>query len=275
MNNCSSLASNEHEQFHKTVIYKNRARSLIQQNIKSRSECHNEEQTSGGSIKDKIRRLFSSKYDQSIRDLQKTKLRINKNVHEEENNSKNLKTCTPVYDQNIEWQPVYHETCKIKLPVEDCSTKISLPDDVVDDWVHSQNKLSKELNASRIKSKPDDMDVNAYDDNYYDENSHNNNADGKANSKYNCLFNKNFSQKSYMRTNEEEPYSKFKYYYNYYLVDEYLESLAESQNKNLDATGLDENGQLYDNVSLNVKPIIMSKHRLENGVPYDPTKLMN
>ncbi|SBT39212.1 conserved Plasmodium protein, unknown function [Plasmodium ovale wallikeri] len=269
MNNASTIASNESVQFQKPIVYKNRARSLMQQSIKSGSENHDRDQSNGNSIRDKIRRLFSSKYDQSIRELQKTKLKMNKEVCEEDKSCKNVETSPSVYDKDVEWQPVYRETCKIKLPVEDYSTKVSLPKKVVDDWVRSQNKFSKELGASRGRSEQSGSDHG--DDGEHDPDGNSN--EEKANSKGNFLFN-TLTQGSRMRNNEEEPYSKFKYYYNYYLVDEYLESLAESQNKKLDATGLDENGQLYDNVSLHIKPLITSKQRLENGVPYDPQKLL-
>ncbi|GAW81963.1 hypothetical protein, conserved [Plasmodium gonderi] len=275
MDNSSIIASNENFQFQKPVIYKNRARSLIQQSNMIGSENQNKEQGNGTSIRDKIKRLFSSKHDQSIRDFQKTKLTMNKCLQKQEPNDTSINEFTPTHNQNIEWQPVYHESCKIKLPVDEYKTKISMPDEVLDEWVLNQNKISQHLLASKMNSTEkgcnDDYETSD-DDSYIDGEGHH--SDSKKSSSGNCIFNKSASKKSCMLNNEKEPYSKFKYYYNYYLVDEYLESLAESQNKNLEATGLDEHGQLYDNVSLNVKPIIVSKERLENGVPYDPSKLL-
>ncbi|CRH01077.1 conserved Plasmodium protein, unknown function [Plasmodium relictum] len=254
MSYSSTLTLNENVQFQKPLKYRNRARSLMPQNNKNGSSCDNKSMHSNGtSFMDKIKRIFSSKSNHSIENIPSTKLKINKNQHDQGKDCRNLNEFSPIANKNIEWQPVYHETCKIKLPVEERTTKVSLPQEIVDNWTHDQKNLSKELSSSRASNKQDDENVN---------------------SQGSCFYKKNMSSNS-CTDNNEEPYSKFKYYYNYYLVDEYLESLVESQNKKLDATGLDEEGQLYDNVSLNIKPIIMSKHRLDNGVPYDPSKLMN
>ncbi|KJP88921.1 hypothetical protein AK88_01415 [Plasmodium fragile] len=259
MNNSSTVATNESPQFQKPVIYKNRARSMMHQSVRNGSENQQTEQGNGTSIRDKIRKLFFSKHDQTIRDLQKTKLTTNKSIQGKEPSEKSVKEFLPTDHQNVEWQPVYRETCKIKLPVDESTTKITLPDEVLDDWVDSQKKISQQLGRRQEGE-------NVQEDQYQE--------DDLSEQGTNCLFGKNDSKKSCRLNSTKDQYSKFKYYYNYYLVDEYLESLAGSQNKNLDATGLDEHGQLYDNVSLNVKPIIVSKQRLENGVPYDPSKLL-
>ncbi|CRG93637.1 conserved Plasmodium protein, unknown function [Plasmodium gallinaceum] len=254
MNYSSTLSLNDNIQYKKPLKYRNRARSLMQKNNKSISSYNNKSiHNNGTSVMHKIKRMFARKSNNSVENVPNTKLKTSENEHDQIKDYRNINEFPLNVNQNIEWQPVYHETCKIKLPVEDSSTKVSLPQNLVDDWVHDQKNISNELNKSRIKNKEDDE---------------------KTNSQDNCFYSKNMAQNS-CTSNNEEPYSKFKYYYNYYLVDEYLESLIESQNKKLDATGLDEEGQLYDNVSLNVKPIIMSKQRLENGVPYDPSKIMN
>lgn len=164
-------------------------------------------------------------------------------------------------NSNIEWQPVYHDTCKIKLPVNQVDTKIAVPQEAIDEWVNDQTKLSKGTLNSLSKT-----DVNQ---NLPQKNSTSNE------SQINCM-NSSMSQNTCTNSsNKDEPYSKFKYYYNYYLVDEYLDSLAQSQNKKLDATGINEEGELYENVSLSIKPILKTKERLESGVPYDPKVLLN
>ncbi|GAB67487.1 hypothetical protein PCYB_115070 [Plasmodium cynomolgi strain B] len=259
MNNSSTVASNESPQFQKPMIYKNRARSIMHQSVRNGSENQQTEQGKGTSIRDKIRRLFSSKHDQTIRDLQKTKLTRNKSIQEQEPSERSVNEFLPTDHQNVEWQPVYRETCKIKLPVDESATKIALPEEVLNDWVDSQKEISQQLGRKQDGE-------NVQEDQYQE--------DDLSDLGGNCLLGKNASKKSCRLNSTKDQYSRFKYYYNYYLVDEYLESLSVSQNKNLDATGLDENGQLYDNVSLNVKPIIVSKQRLENGVPYDPSKLL-
>ncbi|EUD66325.1 hypothetical protein C922_03241 [Plasmodium inui San Antonio 1] len=263
MNNSSTVASNESAQFQKPVIYKNRARSMMHRSVRNGSENQQTEQGNGMSIGDKIRRLFSSKHDQTIRDLQKTKL-TNKSIQEQEATERSVNEFLPTDHQNVEWQPVYRESCKIKLPVDESATKVVLPEEVLDDWVHSQKKISQQL---RHRKEGGNGQEDQYEEDEYQ-------GDDLSELDSNCLFRKDTSKKSCRINSTKEQYSKFKYYYNYYLVDEYLESLAMSQNKNLDATGLDEHGQLYDNVSLNVKPIIVSEQRLENGVPYDPSKLL-
>ncbi|CAG9478182.1 conserved Plasmodium protein, unknown function [Plasmodium vivax] len=264
MNNSSTVASNESPQFQKPVVYKNRARSIMNQSVRNGSESQQTEQGNGTSIRDKIRRLFSSKHDQTIRDLQKTKLTANKSIQEQEPSERSVHEFVPTHQQNVEWQPVYRETCKIKLPVDESVTKIALPEEVLHDWVDSQKKVAQQL-GRRQKGEDVQEDEDQED---------NSQGEDLPELGSNCLFRKNGSKKSCRLNSAKDQYSKFKYYYNYYLVDEYLESLAVSQNKSLDATGLDEHGQLYDNVSLNVKPIIVSKQRLENGVPYDPSKLL-
>ncbi|CAD2083817.1 conserved Plasmodium protein, unknown function [Plasmodium vinckei lentum] len=259
MYNSSNVSSNENKQIKSPIIYKSRAKSLIQKSVENRSSMSINEGKNGASIKDKIIRLFSSQHEKNERDIQKTKLKSNENTCKNEKKYNGVKTGPEDYDQTIEWQPVYHETCKIKLPVENYnSAKISLPEDALDDWVSNQNKVSQNINMSNT--------IN----NKYENNS---SVDKKLGLNCDFIFNKNMENK--LCTQDKEPGSKFKSYYNYYLVDEYLESLAKSQNKNLEATGLDENGQLYDNVSLHIKPIITSKQRLENGVPYDPQNLLN
>ncbi|ETB63297.1 hypothetical protein YYC_00128 [Plasmodium yoelii 17X] len=260
MYNSSNVSSNENKQIKSPVIYKSRARSLIQKNVENRSNMNINEHKNGTSIKDKIIRLFSSQHEKNEKDIQKTKLKSNENTCKKEENYNRIKNNSDDYDQTIEWQPVYHETCKIKLPVENYNnTKISLPEDVLDDWVSNQNKVSQKMNIPKTLN-------NKYENN--------NSVDKQMDLNCDFIFNKNIENKLCTQDNNE-PCSKFKSYYNYYLVDEYLESLAKSQNKNLEATGLDENGQLYDNVSLHIKPIITSKQRLENGVPYDPQNLLN
>ncbi|VTZ66231.1 conserved Plasmodium protein, unknown function [Plasmodium chabaudi chabaudi] len=257
MYNSSNVSSNENKQNKSPIIYKSRAKSLIQKSVENRSSMNINEGKNGTSIKDKIIRLFSSQYEKNEKDIQKTKLKSNENTCKNEKNCNRVKTSPDDDDQTIEWQPVYHETCKIKLPVENySSTKISLPEDALDDWVCNQNKVSQNM-------------TNAVNNKYENNSSVNKKMD------LNCdfIFNKNMENN--LCTQDKEPGSKFKSYYNYYLVDEYLDSLAKSQNKNLETTGLDENGQLYDNVSLHIKPIITSKQRLENGVPYDPQNLLN
>ncbi|ANQ08982.1 Uncharacterized protein PCOAH_00036510 [Plasmodium coatneyi] len=264
MNNSSTVTMNGSTQFQKPVIYKNRARSIMHQSVRNGSENQLTEQGNGTSIRDKIRRLFSSKHDQTIRDLQKTKLTTNKSIQEQEPSERSVNEILPTDHQNVEWQPVYRETCKIKLPVDESTTKIALPEEVLDDWVYSQQKISQQLGRRQEGGNvQDDQSQEDHDQ-----------GDDPLELDGNCLFGKNASKKSCRLNSTKDQYSKFKYYYNYYLVDEYLESLAVSPNKNLDASGLDEHGQLYDNVSLNAKPIIVSKQRLENGVPYDPSKLL-
>lgn len=163
---------------------------------------------------------------------------------------------------NIEWQPVYHETCKIKLPVEPSSTKIEMPQEALEEWANEQAEMSKAMEKfTKMTNGEKDLKENE------EENSINQSCfNGTGISQTPCI------NKS---VNKDEPYSKFKYYYNYYLVDDYLDSLAQSQNKKIDASGLGENGELYENVSLMVKPILKTKERLESGVPYDSKVVIN
>ncbi|SOV21567.1 conserved Plasmodium protein, unknown function [Plasmodium sp. DRC-Itaito] len=284
MNNSNNMSSNgDKGPFQKPIIYTSRAKSLIAQNSRNGSTFinNNEVEKNVTTVMDKIKRLFSNKnMNESTTKLNSTKLKEDRNNKEDISISKTLKPLPlPMHDQKVEWQPVYHETCKIKLPVEENNQKISLPEYLIQDWVHNQNKISKNLCSSNMENDENGTIIDDYfnsnkkvetkniDKKSNDKkNNDNNNNDGSSNCYSNCHSNCN---------DEEENYSNFKYHYNYYLVDEYLESLVESQNKILDATGLDEQGQLYENVCLNVKPIIMSKQRLESGVPYDPSKLMN
>ncbi|CAA9989275.1 conserved Plasmodium protein, unknown function [Plasmodium knowlesi strain H] len=264
MNNSSAVATGDNPQLQKPMIYKNRARSIVHRSVRNGSENQLTEQANGTSIRDKIRRLFSSKHDQTIRDMQKTKLTKNKSIQEQEPSERNVDGFLSTDHQSVEWQPVYRETCKIKLPVEEGATKIAMPEEVLDDWVHSQHKISQQLGRRKGgEFVQDNQSLGDHDQ-----------GDDLLELGGDCLLGKNASRKSCNLKSTEDQYSKFKYYYNYYLVDEYLESLAASPNKELDATGLDEHGQLYDNVSLNARPIIVSKQRLESGVPYDPSKLL-
>ncbi|SOV12181.1 conserved Plasmodium protein, unknown function [Plasmodium gaboni] len=275
MNNSNNMSSNgDKGPFQKPIIYTSRAKSLIAQNSRNGSTFinNNEVEKNVTTVMEKIKRLFSNKnMNEATTKLNSTKLKEDRNNKEDISISKALKPLPlPMHDQKVEWQPVYHETCKIKLPVEENNQKISLPEYLIQDWVHNQNKISKNLCSSNMENDENGTIIDDYFNsnknvetkNIDKKNNDNNNNDGSSNCYSNC-------------NDEEENYSNFKYHYNYYLVDEYLESLVESQNKILDATGLDEQGQLYENVCLNVKPIIMSKQRLESGVPYDPSKLMN
>ncbi|CAG25227.1 hypothetical protein CYL21_4202 [Plasmodium falciparum NF54] len=284
MNNSSNMSSNgDKGPFHKPIIYTSRAKSLIAQNSRNSSTFNNNEVGKNvTTVMDKIKRLFSNKnMNEPTTELNRTKLKEDRNNNEDISTPKTLKPLPlPMHDQKVEWQPVYHETCKIKLPVEENNQKISLPEYVIDDWVYNQNKISKNLGSSSIKyGENGTMIDDCFNNNKNNENKNtgkkNNNDDNNNNNNNNNNTNGGSSNCYSNCNDEEENYSNFKYHYNYYLVDEYLESLVESQNKILDATGLDEQGQLYENVCLNVKPIIISKQRLESGVPYDPSKLMN
>ncbi|SOV12371.1 conserved Plasmodium protein, unknown function [Plasmodium sp. gorilla clade G2] len=275
MNNSNNMSSNgDKGPFQKPIIYKSRAKSLTAQNSRNGSTFinNNEVEKNVITVMDKIKRLFSNKnMNEPTTKLNSTKLKEDRKNKEDISISKTLKPLPlAMHDQKVEWQPVYHETCKIKLPVEENNQKISLPEYLIQDWVHNQNKISKNLCSSNMENDENGTII----DDYFNSNKNN---DKKNNDNINNNNNNNGgSSNCYSNCNdEEENYSNFKYHYNYYLVDEYLESLVESQNKILDATGLDEQGQLYENVCLNVKPIIMSKQRLESGVPYDPSKLMN
>ncbi|KYO01751.1 hypothetical protein PGSY75_0605700 [Plasmodium gaboni] len=284
MNNSNNMSSNgDKGPFQKPIIYTSRAKSLIAQNSRNGSTFinNNEVEKNVTTVMDKIKRLFSNKnMNESTTRLNSTKLKEDRNNKEDISISKTLKPLPlPMHDTKVEWQPVYHETCKIKLPVEENNQKISLPEYLIQDWVHNQNKISKNLCSSNMENDENGTIIDDYfnsNKNVETKNIDKKSNDKKNNDKKNNDGSSNCYSNCYSNCNdEEENYSNFKYHYNYYLVDEYLESLVESQNKILDATGLDEQGQLYENVCLNVKPIIMSKQRLESGVPYDPSKLMN
>ncbi|SOV74597.1 conserved Plasmodium protein, unknown function [Plasmodium sp. gorilla clade G3] len=283
MSNFNNMSSNgDKGPFQKPIIYTSRAKSLTAQNSRNGSAFNNNEvEKNVTTVMDKIKRLFSNKnINEPTKKVNSTKLKVDRNNNEDISIPKTLNPLLPpMHDPKVEWQPVYHETCKIKLPVEENNQKISLPEYVIEDWVSNQNKISKNLCSSSmnydenstmiddcLNSKKNYENKNTEKKNYNNSSSNNNNNNNDNDGSSKCYSNCN---------DEEENYSNFKYHYNYYLVDEYLESLVESQNKVLDATGLDEQGQLYENVCLNVKPIIMSKQRLESGIPYDPSKLIN
>lgn len=286
MNYDSTMAMNEtmneRMQTKSSIPFRTRAKSMLSQKS-SPSYATKEEieqnQSKGISVFDKIKKVFSSRTNNGAASLQilsnqgknekmmmtqgngttiskeRTQLRTNIPNIPEDFNDMGLKNNPDVMkDHCIEWQPVFHETCQIKLPVED-TPKIKMPEEAIDEWIQNNSKVYKNrpnLNENNKKI-----------------------AEGKTNDSQNsCSVNTKLSQSSCMGTNKDEPYAKFKYYYNYYLVDEYLDSLAESENKKRDMSGLNEEGELYDNLNLNVKPILTTKERLESGVPYDPKNLL-
>lgn len=284
MNYESTSAMNEtmNERLYKqnSIPFRTRTKSmLLQKTLPSNvSKQETQNQSKGISVFDKIKKVFSSRTNDAATTLQiapnqrtnektlnkegtglplskeRTQLRTNIPYITDPLNDLNLRNGSDIIkDHCIEWQPVFHETCQIKLPVEDNTTKIKIPEEAIDEWIQNNSKVYKPNPNLNQKSSPD-----------------------KTNDSQNgsCVNTKLSQSSACIGSNKEEPYAKFKYYYNYYLVDEYLDSLAESENKKRDMSGLNEEGELYDNINLNVKPILTTKERLESGVPYDPKNLL-
>ncbi|VWU49894.1 conserved protein, unknown function [Hepatocystis sp. ex Piliocolobus tephrosceles] len=259
MNNTSIMSSQEVGS-QKSVIFKNRAKHLMQQSVRNSSECQIS-QKSGTSITEKIKSLFSAKAYKPT-SLQKTTLKKNNEVTDQNKSLKPVNNIPFSVDPHVEWQPIYRETCQIRLPIEETNTEEPVQGDYLTSWMSSQNKLTQEMKTSVTKNNDNVLNGT--------------NNDSECNlAPDNCLLNNLLPQKKDITDEDKENQEDLKCYYNYYLVDDYLESLVLSQNKLLDATGLDENGVLYDNVSLNVKPILTLKTRLENGIPYYPDDLKN
>lgn len=281
----TTLPTNGNVGFQPPVSFKSRTKSMIpHSNISASTHSIKTIKPDGLSVMSKLKKIFSSRNgvttnngnnnveyvsNQNSRNMNipqvidKAQLQGNISTFTEEQVLSQYATNSiKGQSSNIEWQPVYHETCKIKLPVESSVAKIAIPQETLNQWTNDQAQIAQGgvgNYASLSKNKT-----------ILKENESENNL------QTNCLINNPISQNSCTSaSNKEEPYSKFKYYYNYYLVDDYLDSLTQSQNKKIDATGLNENGELYENVSLSVKPILKTKERLESGVPYDPKVVIN
>lgn len=278
--NAMNETMNERMYKQNSIPFRTRAKSMLPQKIppSNANKQETQNQSKGISVFDKIKKVFSSRTNDAATTLQiapnqrtnekplnqegnglplsreRTQLRANIPYITDPLNDLNVRNDSDIMkDHCIEWQPVFHETCQIKLPVEDNTTKVKIPEEAIDEWIQNNAKVYKpnpNLNKKLSQEKTNDSQNGS------------------------CVNTKSLQSSGCLGSNKEEPYAKFKYYYNYYLVDEYLDSLAESENKKRDMSGLNEEGELYDNINLNVKPILTTKERLESGVPYDPKNLL-